>query len=102
MIQMNPEEKPKEYELEYLGGVLTSMEGMFGTIASITNFLMQFTDNQEILGYTFIIFRRLYNFFPTYRPHLEEPIIIILIKILKNYSKAISKPEDQLHEIAIR
>jgi hypothetical protein len=34
-----------------------------------------------------IIFRRLYNFFPHYRPHLEGPITIILIKVLQMYKK---------------
>jgi len=29
-----------EYEIDYIGQVVTSMEGMFSTIASITNFLM--------------------------------------------------------------
>ena len=31
---------PQEYLLEYQGENLTSMEGMFATIASVTNFLM--------------------------------------------------------------
>jgi hypothetical protein len=39
-----------EFEIDYLGTILTSMEGMFSTIASITNFLMQFIDDKIILG----------------------------------------------------
>lgn len=34
-----------------------------------------------------IIFRRLYNFFPHYRKHLEGPITIILIKVLNMYKQ---------------
>lgn len=71
--------KPKIFKLDYLGDIMIQQEGMFSTIATITNFIMQFIDNEEILGYCIIIFRRLYNFFPHYRVHLEKPIIIILV-----------------------
>ena len=74
-----------EYELEYQQENLTQQEGMFACIATITNFMMQHLDNNTILGYLVIIFRRLYNFFPKYRKHLEEPIVIILTNILKTY-----------------
>lgn len=74
--------EPMEFEIDYLGQAVTSMEGMFSTIASITNFLMQFIDDHHILGSTIVIFRRLYNYFPNYRKHLEEPIIMILVRIL--------------------
>lgn len=65
---------------------MVKQEGMFSTIALITNFLMQFLDNADILGYCVIIFRRLYNFFPHYRKHLEDPIITILTNVLKHYN----------------
>lgn len=48
---------------------------------------MQFIDNDDILAFCVIIFRRLYNFFPKYRKHLEDPIIIILVAILKTYGR---------------
>ena len=71
------------FELDHLGETLTGMEGLFSTIATITNFMIRFTDNQNVLGFLIIIFRRLYNFFPHYRKHLEGPITIILIKVLQ-------------------
>ena len=83
------------YELDYHGYILTSTEGLFATIATITNFLMQFLENNTILSYTLTIFKRLYNFFPNYRRHLEGPIIILFVNILKNYSKIISQCKDK-------
>lgn len=80
----------REFKLEYLGDVMVSTEGMFSTIACITNFMMHFLDNEEILGYSIIIFRRLYNFFPHYRKHLEDPIVQILIAVLKVYKNALT------------
>lgn len=73
-------------------------EGMFSTIACITNFMMQFLDNEEILGFTIIIFRRLYNFFPHYRKHLEDPIVIILIQVLKIYKNALTQSNKGIHD----
>lgn len=32
--------KVEEFELEYLGDILTTMEGLFAPIATITNFLL--------------------------------------------------------------
>jgi hypothetical protein len=68
---------------------MISTDGMFSTIATITNFIMHFIENEEILGYCIIIFRRLYNFFPHYREHLEKPIFIILVQVLKVYKNSL-------------
>ena len=68
---------------------MVQTEGMFSTIATITNFMMQFLEQTEVLGYTMITFRRLFNFFPHYRKHLEDPIIMILISILKSYKNSL-------------
>ena len=43
---------------------------MFGSIATITNFFMNFLDETDILVHLLIVFRRLYNFFPKFRPYL--------------------------------
>jgi len=75
-------ERAYEFKLEYLSDVLETTEGMFSAIATITNFLMQFLENNEILAVVLIIFRRLYNFFPTYRKHLEDPMVLIFINVL--------------------
>lgn len=76
---------------------MVETEGMFSTIATITNFIMQFLDNEEILGYCIIIFRRLHNFFPQYHKHLEEPIINIMINVLQVYKKAMQIPDDMVN-----
>ena len=86
LIVLETDPAPIEYELEYLGEQMVNTEGMFATIATVTNFMVQFLDNQEVLGFTIIIFRRLFNFFPHYRPHLEEPIIMIMLKVLRVFS----------------
>ena len=80
-----------EYRIEHLGEMLEKTEGLFATIASITNFLIQFIDTNEILGYCLIIFRRLYNFFPHYRKHLEEPLILIFLTVLKQYKRILDQ-----------
>ena len=73
---------PQHYELEFLGEKLTSTEGLFATIATITNFLCKFSDHTRVLQSLFILLRRLYNFFPTYRKHLEDTMILTFAKIL--------------------
>lgn len=77
LIDMPPEEelnkegeRPKKYRAEYFGDVLEQQEGMFGSIATITNFFMNFLDETDILVHLLIVFRRLYNFFPKFRPYL--------------------------------
>jgi hypothetical protein len=91
--QMQINSDLKEYKLEYQGDIMVATEGMFATIAAITNFFMHFIDLNEVLGYCIIIFRRLYNFFPHYRKHLEDPITIVLIQVLKAYSKATGRSD---------
>ena len=78
------------FKVDYISDQLTQMEGLFGTIATITNFLMLFQEDTEILEATLCIFKRLYNFFPNYRKHLEHPILNILASVLVNYSKIIA------------
>ena len=74
-----------------MGEMLEKTEGLFSTIATVTNFLIQFIDTNEILGYCLIIFRRLYNFFPHYRKHLEDPLILIGLTVLKQYKRILEK-----------
>ncbi len=60
---------------------------MFASIATITNFLVAFIDDTDILVHVLIIFRRLYNFFPKYRKSLEDPMLAIFLSVLKNYKQ---------------
>ena len=84
----------EEYELEFLGDNLTTMEGLFAPIATVTNFLIQFLDSNIILGYMVITFRRLYNFFTHYRKHLEGSILIILDKVILAHQKNVESGRD--------
>jgi hypothetical protein len=77
----------QSYQLEYIGGILTNMEGLFATIATISNFLMKFSDKVSVLNKLMAITKRLYNFFPHYRMHLEDTIIMTFIKVLQNKAK---------------
>lgn len=88
LIQFDQSSPAQEFRLEYLGDILEKKEGMYSTIATITNFLMQFPDDHQILASTFIILRRLYNFFPKYRKNLEEPLILILVNILRAFKNS--------------
>ena len=76
--------------MDYIADQLTQMEGLFGTIATITNFLILFKEDTEILETSLVLFKRLYNFFQNYRKHLELPIMNILAGVLVNYSKIIA------------
>ena len=42
LMDADPMSVPQHYELEFLGEKLTSTEGLFATIATITNFLCKF------------------------------------------------------------
>lgn len=99
-ITMDHNKGPEYFELEHLGDVLTHMEGMFGTIASITNFMMQFLKNNTVLGYCIITFRRLYNFFPKYRKHLEQPIMILLSRVLVIHKANIANKDPRMNEVS--
>ena len=57
---------------------------------------MQFLENSEILAVVLIIFRRLYNFFPSYRKHLEDPMILIFINVLKTFKKTMEDVNNQM------
>lgn len=80
--------KPVLYRVEYFGELLETTDGMFASIATITNFLIHFIDENDLLIHIIIIFRRLYNFFPKYRPNLEDQMLAIFLGVLKNYKKA--------------
>jgi hypothetical protein len=61
---------------------------MFASIATITNFLIHFIDENDLMVHIIIIFRRLYNFFPKYRKNIEDQMLAIFLGVLKNYKKA--------------
>lgn len=60
---------------------------MLRSIATIMNFLMQFTDRSDIIGFVLQTFKRLYNSFPIFRKNLEDPLISCFVGILKNYKR---------------
>ena len=100
-IILDHNKSPEYFELDYSGNVLTHMEGMFGTIATITNFMMQFLNNNTVLGFCVIIFRRLYNFFPHYRNHLEQPIVILLSRVLVVHKLNLTQGKDpRMNEVS--
>lgn len=61
---------------------------MFASIATVTNYLINFLDDTDLVVHILIVFRRLYNFFPKYRKNLEEPMLTIFLAVLKNYKRA--------------
>jgi hypothetical protein len=60
---------------------------MYAPIATIMNFLMQFTERSDILSFVLQTFKRLYNSFPIFRKNLEDPLISCFVGILKNYKR---------------
>lgn len=73
---------------------------MFAAIATITNFLIAFVDDTDILVHVIIIFRRLYNFFPKYRKSLQDPMLAIFTSVLKNYKQAAEKAKSSYGDYA--
>ena len=61
---------------------------MFASIATVTNYLINFLDDTDLVVHILIDFRRLYNFFPKYRKKLEDPMLTIFTAVLKNYKRA--------------
>lgn len=85
-LKSKPRHEPMEYELEYLGTKLTTKEGLFATLATITNFSCKFSDETIVLEHLFVLLRRLYNFFPKYRQHLEDSMILTFTKIQSKWN----------------
>ena len=79
---------PIEYRVDYFGHILEHTEGMFASIATVTNYLINFLDDTDLVVHILIIFRRLYNFFPKYRKKLEDPMLTIFHAVLKNFKRA--------------
>ena len=77
-----------EYRVDYYGQILEHTEGMFASIATVTNYLINFLDETDLVVHILIVFRRLYNFFPKYRKNLQEPMLTIFVAVLKNYKRA--------------
>lgn len=88
LIEVPGIDRPTKYRVDYYGEVLEIQEGMFSSIATITNYLMNFLDDTDLVVHIIIVFRRLFNFFPKYRKNLEEPLMAIFYAVLKNYKKA--------------
>lgn len=72
LIEIPEFQKPVLYRVDYFGELLEQTDGMFASIATITNFLIHFIDENDLMVHIIIIFRRLYNFFPKYRKNIED------------------------------
>lgn len=86
---MNQEEKlvKQEYVVDFHNEILENTNGMYAPIATIMNFLMQYTDRADILGFVLLTFKKLYNSFPIFRKNLEDPLISCFVGILKIYKR---------------
>ena len=82
---VDSEKYTQEFEVEVLGDILAETQGLYPVCATIINFLMQFHDRPDVLGYVLQIFKRLFNTFPAFRKNLEDPIIALLMNVVKAF-----------------
>ena len=89
----NYENEPErlEYVVNFYGEMLEMTKGLYGPIAIVINFLMQFPDRVDVVGFNLQIFRRLYNSFPSFRKNIEDPLISCLFNVLKILKNEIDK-----------
>ena len=79
----SPVPERREYIVNFYGEMLEGTKGLYGPIAIMLNFFMQFPERMDIVGFNLQIFRRLYNSFPSFRKNIEDPLISCLFNVLK-------------------
>lgn len=90
LIEMPDREtdKVKSYRVDHYSDVLENTEKMFGAIATVTNYLVNFLDDNDLVVHILIVVRRLYNFFPKYRKELEKVMTSVFVAVLRNFKRA--------------
>ena len=86
-MSMDEKTLKQEFVVDFQSEILENTNGMYAPIATIMNFLMQFTERTDILVFILQTFKRLYNSFPIFRKNLEDPLISCFVSILKNYKR---------------
>lgn len=80
-----------EYTVQLQSDILEGAQGLYSPLATVINFLMNFRERPDIMGFVLQILKRMFNTFPTFRKNLEEPVSISFWFILKLYKTEMTK-----------
>lgn len=88
LIEMPDNDKVRPFRVDHYSDILENTEKMFGAIATVTNYLVNFLDDNDLVVHILIVVRRLYNFFPKYRKELEKMMMSVFVAVLRNFKRA--------------